>query len=559
MSKCCIWSLVLVLLINTSAAVAQTPQYGFRIHFADKDNTPYTIGNPAAFLTQRAIDRRTRLNIPVDQSDLPVTPAYVDTALALPGAKLHMISKWFNYMVLLLNDSSQILNLQGKPYISRIEYVAFYPTGVHKPAKTNIDPLTGTLPTAKVTGNAAYYGQAYNQTSTVNGDYLHDIGWKGEGKLIAVLDEGFESVDTGPAFDSMRANGRLVDQYNYSKASANVYVDGTHGTNSLSAIAGNMPGTYVGSAPDAMYALYITEIRGSEQVIEMDNIMAAAERADSIGADIITISLGYDQFNLPSPSYSLKYADIDGKSTIAAKAANTATSKGILFIASAGNEGGGSWNYILTPGDADSALTIGSVGLNKVPAGSSGYGPNAAGHIKPDVCMVGQPGYVMSGSNVPFAANGTSIATPQIAGWAACLMQASGTFTPFQIRDAIQKSANVYNNPGVQLGYGVPNFHYALQLLNIPESKGMPNADEWAKAGPVPFVNIINLKVYRELNGQLDVTITDISGKVVFAQQERVLKGTQTVQLDVHEIPSGVYFLKAIADEDEITIKVMKR
>lgn len=554
MCRCVVLCLVGLLIFSVDG-YAQ-PQHGFRISFTDKGGTTQSLSNPTGFLSQRAIDRRSKQNITIDSTDLPVSPAYMDSVLSLTGGKLHMTSKWFNYTVILLNDSSKILELQGKPFINDIKYIAYYASGLHKTSKTNTENTP--LITAKTTGSAAYYGDAYNQTSIVNGDYLHDKGWKGQGKLIAVLDEGFNDVNTAPAFDSMMNNGRLIDQYNYVDANNNVFVNSSHGTISLSLMAGNLPGTYVGTAPLADYALYNTEIRGSEQRIEMDNIVAAAERADSVGADIITISLGYNWFELPTKN-DLTYADIDGKSTIAAKAANMATTKGILFVASAGNEGGGSWNYILTPGDADSAITVGNVGLNKAPAGTSGYGPNSAGTIKPDVCLVGQPAIVMRSSTTPFPTSGTSVSTPQLAGWAACLMQASNTFTPYDIRTAIQKSAHMYTTPTAQLGYGIPNFHYALNLLNVEEPKKLPNNGDWLIVSPNPFTEQVSVSVYRERGTSLNIQLTDISGKVMYANQFQLSTGTQTIQINLPELSRGIYILKAIADDELVTQKLIKR
>lgn len=545
------------LLISSCLASAQE-QYGFRVSFTDKDATTHSLSNPSTYLSQRAIDRRKDLNIAIDSMDLPVLPGYIDSVLTLTGGKFHMTSKWLNYMVVLLGDSADILTLQNKPYIKNIEFIAYYPGGLHKPAReTETTETTGgyNLP-LKTTGTALYYGDAYNQTELVSGDYLHDIGWKGQGKLIAVLDEGFADVNTAPAFDSMYNSGRLVDQYNYADANTNVFSHGQHGTTSLSTMAGNLPGTYVGAAPLANYALYITEIQGSEQVLEMDNAMAASERADSIGADIITISLGYDYF---TPSYlALKYSDIDGKTTIAAQAANIATSKGILFVASAGNEGGGGWNYILTPGDADSAMTVGSVSLDKQPASSSGYGPNSAGHIKPNVCMLGQPASVMRNGPVPTFSGGTSWATPQLAGWAACLMQASGKFTPYEIRTAIQKSANMYNNPGVQLGYGVPNFQYALQLLNVQQLPKRPDETDWLTVGPNPFEHQLTLRMYRTRKGQAEIILTDVAGRVVFHTTEQTAPGVQKIDIAIPELSRGVYFLKATVGDDHVTKRIVR-
>lgn len=547
------------LLISAGVVTAQQ-QHGFRISFTDKGGTPHTFADPTTYLSQRAIDRRNKFNIAIDSTDLPVSPAYMDSVLTQTGGKFHMASKWFNYTILLLNDSSDILTLQGKPFIKSIEYIAFYPSGLHKPTKQtaptgNYSPYQ--LP-MKTTGTAAYYGHPYNQVELVNGDYLHDLGWKGQGKLIALLDEGFANVNSAPAFDSMISDGRLVDQYNYVDANTDVFSNGMHGTTSLSTIAGNLPGTYVGSAPLADFALYITEVRGTEQVLEMDNVTAASERADSAGADVITISLGYDRFNLPEPT-SLTYADIDGKTTIAARAANMATTKGILFVASAGNEGGGSWNYILTPGDADSAMTVGSVGLDRVPAPSSGFGPNSAGRIKPDVCMVGYPASVMRNGPNPDFSSGTSWATPQLTGYAACLMQTNKDFTPYEIRTAIQKSAHFYNNPGDQLGYGVPDFRYALQLLNINDLPRFPDADNWLSISPNPVQDRAIIRLYNEKSGNADITITDVSGRAVYHNSYATSTGVQTIDISLQQLSRGMYFLKANNGEQEKMVKVVKR
>lgn len=547
------------LLIFSTVSYGQA-QYGFRVRFANKEGTQHTIANPLTFLSQRALDRRAAQGIAVDSLDLPVSAAYMDTVLSLTGGKLHLTSRWFNYTVILLNDSSDILTLQGKPYISKIEYMAYYGGGLHKPGRST-EPTGGNEnPLKKTTGSAAYYGDAFQQTDLVRGDYLHDIGRKGQGKMIALLDEGYADVNTAPGFDSLFNSGRIVDMYNYANHNTNVFTNGQHGTASLSTIAGNLPGVYVGSAPYADIALYITEIQAGEQVIEMDNIVAASERADSAGADIITISLGYDRFTGPAP-FSLTYADIDGKTTIAAQAANMATSKGILFIASAGNEGGGSWNYILTPGDADSALTVGSVTSNKNPAANSGYGPNSAGHVKPDVCMQGQQAAIMRAGAVPVWSAGTSWATPQLAGWAACLMQSSDNkaLLPHQVRSAIQKSAHMYNTPGKQLGYGVPHFHYALELLNIKDLPQMPDAGNWVKVSPNPIERDVTIRIYLERNANLEWRLIDMNGKVTHSSSQQAIGGVQTITPDFSGLPSGVYFLSVNAGDKHAVTKVVKR
>jgi hypothetical protein len=552
MSRCVVL-LCVACIFFSHLSVAQ-PQYAFRVYFHDKKGSP-AITNPLVFLSQRALDRRTAQNIAVDSTDRPASPDYIDSVLTLTTGKFHLSSRWMNYMVVLLSDSSKILMLQSKNYIDSIKWVGYYTTALHKGSRaTNPKFSPETLGQAAKTTNA-WYGAAEPQTTMVNGDYLHDKGYKGKGKLIAVLDEGFSNIDVGTGFDSMRNNGRLLDRYNFVTASATLNTLSSHGTSCLSTMAGYKPNDYVGSAPEADYAVYCSEIIQPDQELEMDNMVAAAERADSLGADIISESLGYNEFFNPGGYHMLNYADIDGKTTIAAKAANMATSKGILFVASAGNEGGGSWNYILTPGDADSAITIGSVTPTKVIAGNSGYGPNSAGRIKPDVCMQGQSAIALNDGSNAGAAGGTSFATPQLAGWAACLWQAAGkSITPYQLRTAIIQSADLYLNPDNHYGYGIPDFKKAFDLLGI---KDTPKNPGWS-VSPNPFTNKVEVKIFLAQNDDVSIVMTDISGRIVFKNEQALSKGFRDFFLSMPNLMSGIYFLHIITADGRSVMKLVK-
>lgn len=550
------------LLLSSLAAVQAQPQHGFRITFSDKRGTK-DFSNPTDLLTQRALDRRTAQGIALDSTDLPVSPIYTDSVLKLTEGKMHLTSRWLNQCVILLNDSAKILTLQGQAFITNIEYIAYYTTPLHLriAADTNVKISKEAAGEAvkgkyKTTGTEAFYGMTWQQTKTVNGNYLHDRGYMGQGKLIAVCDEGFQFADTNPGFDSLRNSGRLVDRHNFNTASDNVYVQGGHGTASLSTMAGYIPGVYVGAAPLAQYALYNTEYPG-EQPIEMDNMVAAMERADSIGADIITVSLGYNVFEAPIP-FSLTYQQIDGHTTQAAKGANMATRKGILFVASAGNEGGNSqWPYILTPGDADSAITVGSVDPNQVPASNSGYGPNSSGRIKPDVCMVGQPVVILDIDETPRAASGTSFATPQLAGWAACLWQTVSTGTPDKLKNAIRKSASFYTNPtNRQLGYGVPDFGKAADYLDVKDTPKAPTNWAWIQSNPVGSEILLHLD--QTHTGNVAVRITDISGRTVYSEERKRLVGVHSIPFSAAGLSSGVYFFTIVSDGRQMTIKLVK-
>jgi serine protease AprX len=550
--------LMCVVVLFTCLQMTGQKQYAFRISFTDKNGAP-SLSNPLAFLSQRSLDRRTVQGIALDSTDRPVSPAYIDSILTNTTGKLHTVSRWLNQCTVLLTDSSKILTLAGKPFINDIRYIAVYANGLHK--MTGGGKFEKELEQqSKTTGTASYYGAfPYQQTALVNGDWLHDHGYKGEGMLIAVFDEGFSNLDTGPAFDSMNNGGRLVDKYNFVKANPVLEMTNAHGTACISTIASYFPGTYVGAAPLASYAVYCTEIGASEQELEMDNILAASERCDSLGVDIISVSLGYNEFNLPT-FHSLTYGDIDGKTTIAAKAANMATTKGMLFVASAGNEGGGPWNFILTPGDADSAITVGAAEPSKDIWANSGFGPNSSGRRKPDVCMAGAPAAITFNGSTVSQANATSYATPQLAGWAACLWQASGKkTTPYQLRDAIIRSADRYLSPDNHAGYGVPDFKIAFELLGIKDSPRIPTANNWVIVAPNPFKDDVDLNIYVDSDGEVNTRITDLSGRIVYSEAQQLSRGSQLWPLDLSHLQSGIYFLKVEAGEKQATVKLIKR
>ncbi len=543
---------------------ATASQYAFQITFTDKNNTPFSLTSPLAYLSPRSIARRTLQGISIDSTDLPVNAAYVDSVLTLTSGKLHETSRWLNMCMILLSDSSQILHLTGKSYISDIKLVGFYNPGLHRNAHTTGGGHYSTSAQRTTNADAAYYGSTWPQTQIVNGSYLHDNGFNGQGKLIAVLDAGFIGANTHPGFDSMWQNGRMVDTFDFAFDATNVFHQDDHGFEVLSTMAGDVPGTFVGSAPQAMYALYITEYDTipTDQPLELDNMICGAERADSIGADIITESLGYDLFDYPPGSGQNFATDLDGKTTVAAKGANMATKKGMLFVATAGNDGDGipGWGtHILTPGDADSALTIGSVDYTGTIASSSGYGPNAAGQVKPDVCGMGQNASIFAGSGYG-SASGTSLSTPEIAGWAACLWQAYPNATPYQVKQAIRKCASTYTTPGTQLGYGIPDFGCAQLALDIHDVRRPSSLSDWVTATPNPFGNELQLNVSPNADQYVDFTLLDMTGKIISSLNIYLYKGYNTsVDLSIPSLPNGIYILRAVSPTQQQVVKLEKR
>ncbi len=535
---------------------ATAQQYAYRVDFTDKNNTPYHLSNPLMFLSPRAIARRTTQGIVIDSADIPVNHNYLDSVINLTGGIIHESSRWLNLCVVLLSDSTLIHALDGKPFIKSSKLVGYYSSFLHhKPVRGTTSPKSASKTT---TSDDFYFGYAWGQTQIVNGFFLHDKGYDGSGKLIAVLDAGFTGTDTLPGFDSLWAAGRVLDTHNFKYNTSYVFAYDDHGTKALSTMAAYTPNLYVGSAPLASYVLYVTEDDNSEQPIELINMLCGTERADSVGADIVSSSLGYDTFDNPADNFTF-ISDFDGISTVAAQAANMATRKGMLFVTSAGNEGGGPWNRILTPGDADSALTIGSVeGLTGAVWPSSGVGPNAAGQIKPDVCGQGHVAAVYSPAGYT-SEDGTSFSTPQIAGWAACLWQANPMATPYQLRQAIIRCASSYSTPGPQIGYGIPNFHCAEQVLGIKTTPPPFTASNWIIASPNPFNGEITLSVYPDSDNNISFKLIDMTGKTFASNTAYFYKGyNSSVTLSVPGLPSGIYILKAVSPTQQKVIKLEK-
>ncbi len=544
--------LLFVLLLNSLEGFSE--QFAYRVNFRAR-TSDFTLADSASFLSARALARRANFSVVVDSSDLPLGRAFVDTVLARTNGKLHLVSKWFNFCVVLVSDSIAMHHLDGLSIVSSYSLVGHYDTYLHNnPQSVN----AGSFVAARTTAHTgAYFGQTWVQTLIVKGNYLTDLGLNGNGKLIAVLDGGFSGTNTHPCFDSLRNAGRIVDHYNFVLDSTFVYSYDIHGTSVLSTISANVPGAFVGTATGASIALYVSEDVNSEQPIELLNMVAAMERADSLGADVITSSLGYNTFDNSAFNFNFS-SDFDGATTIAAKGANKAWSKGIFFCASAGNEGGGPWNRILTPGDADSVMTIGSVDYAGHCPSTSGYGPNAAGQVKPDVCLLGEGAAVAWGTGY-FNSNGTSFSTPQAAGWVACLMQGNPTTRPSVIKNAIIRCASEYLTPGNQLGYGIPDFQCiadSLPTTHIVELSKTPFAIEL----PNPVSSTVNIVVDVSSAQFVDFRITDISGRLFTAFKSFVeAHSGSPILVDVSSFSKGIYLLHAIStDGHQEVIKVLK-
>ena len=332
-----------LLLIFFNPANAQLTRY--IVSLKNKAFNEYTLANPIAYLSQRAIDRRNRYNIAIDSLDLPVTGRYIDSIRNAGSVTIINTSKWLNQVAIKTSDAIALAKINAYPFVMSVTAIASFSTA-NEPTENDkffLENNTGKListgdnvPTSSL--NSIYnYGLSGPQVTIHNNHFLHNMGFSGQGMQLAMMDAGFFHYQTLPTFDSIRLNNQILGTWDFVANEASVNEDYYHGMQCLSTIAANMPGSFVGQAPKANFYLFRTEDVASEYPIEEQNWAAAAEYADSLGVDVTSTSLGYYSFDDASLNYT--YNDMDGNTTISAKAADIAAKKGMLCVVAAGNEG----------------------------------------------------------------------------------------------------------------------------------------------------------------------------------------------------------------------------
>ncbi|KAA0989447.1 S8 family peptidase [Dyadobacter aurulentus] len=554
MSKTLFISIFLFSFISNAAFTQSSPRY--LVLLKDKTGTPYSVEKPQDFLSERAIARRNRQNVPVTATDLPVNPAYI-TAIKQTGAAVIFSTRWFNG-VLIEASAAQLEAIKKLAFYKGIELnlpvanISSDSPGIQRVAKSQ--EKFGTTEDLN-------YGNMNAQLALMEVPELHKKGFQGENMLIAVMDNGFVNGNTLGFLDQLRTEKRIIDTYDFLNRETNVYNSGSHGINVLSTMAAYQPGTMIGAAFKASYALYHTENDFGESPYEEITWLLAAERADSIGADVVNTSLGYYSFDddFATDAYNYTYEDMNGKTTIISRAARFATRTGMLVVNSAGNEGNNAWRYITAPADVDSVLTVGATTYDRSYAALSSIGPNAAGQQKPDLAAVGFGTVVGSVSGSASSGNGTSFSSPLIAGLAAILWQAHPQLTAQQIIYVLKKSGHLANAPDNKLGFGVPSAVKAEQII----------ADEFSPLGteegiissiilaPNPVNTNVTLTIPPALIGRhASLNVFGVNGVSRYNKTERL---TESHTIFAGNLPAGLYLMSIQVDNQERTLKFIKK
>ncbi len=537
--------ITLLYYILSYGAIAQSVSYKYWIGFKDKACTQYSLSHPEAYLSQRAIDRRQHYNIPIDSLDLPVCKAYLDSIAHHFNIAIRNKSKWLNGCIVDVTDTSVIDSIQNISFVSEIKRIYYH---------LDTNSIGASIYKTSVKTD---YGYAYSQEAMLKVDFLHEQGYKGEGKIIAILDAGFKKVNEFSFFDSLRADNRIIATHDFVEGDTFVYERSSHGTGVLSVMGAIKYGEVVGTAPHASYILLISEDANAENIVEEYNWVCAAEFADSAGADLINSSLGYTTFDDSTQNHN--YNDLTGNKTPAAKGANIAFDKGMIVVVSAGNSGNKPWHYISTPGDATKALTVGAVDNYGEYAPFSSTGPTPDGRIKPDVVAQGYPAAACyDGDSVSFV-SGTSFSSPIMCGAVACLWQAFPDMDNATIVEAVKKSASQYFSPDSLLGYGIPDFEQAYNyLLELQELSGVQTKEKGVFIYPNPIKDKMNISFFVP-HSKTYLLFYGLTGNLVFALDLSSASHSKTVIInDLHLLPKGIYTVKIIADNKVFYDKVIK-
>jgi len=547
--------------ISTQCLAQIAPQKYF-IEFSDKSNSPYSVTRPGEFLTQRAIDRRSRQGITMTENDLPVNPSYITRLLHFNVTFLNA-SKWFNGVTIYCANQATLDSIQQLPFVNRIlksnnvNHITDYLSDnkfkseevLHE---VNIIHLHPSNPASSV-DPIFNYGPSFRQIHMLNGDSLHKLGYRGEGMVIAVLDAGFYHADVLNAFDSLRFNGQILGTKDFVKPGNNVYNEYEHGMEVFSCMGANLPGVIIGTAPKAKYWLLRSEDYYSENIIEEYNWVSAAEYADSVGADIINSSLGYTTFDDPAMDHTC--SDMNGFTAPATRGANFAYSKGMIVVNSAGNEGGSSWKCVSAPADGTGVLAIAAVDSNGIRASFSSTG-EATGRIKPNVAAMGQAVIVVSTIGSIMHSSGTSFSSPIMAGLTACLWQSAPLKPNGVIIRAIELSGNRVTHPDSLLGYGIPDFVKGLKDVGIYEKDKSGRIQIY----PNPFTDVVSIRFTLHTDQDLSAELLDQLGQVKSILPVLIGRAGEN-QFHFNQfsaLAAGCYFLRITGREIDENIMIVK-
>jgi subtilisin family serine protease len=345
-----------------------------------------------------------------------------------------------------------------------------------------------------------------------------DAGFTGKGVTTAVLDTG---IDAG--------HPDLADAVVESKdftGSPNGVKDGNgHGTHVASIITGSgsaVGGKYKGVAPDTR--LLVGKVMDDKGGGSESQIIVGMEWAAARGARVISMSLGG--------------RSTDGTDPMSQAVNSLTASSGALFVVAAGNSGAA--EDVSTPAVADAALAVGAVDADDQLANFSSRGPRIGDKaVKPEITAPGvgivaaraagtELGEVVDEHYVRL--NGTSMATPHVAGAAAILAQQHPDWTAAQLKAALTSTAKPTAGLGVfEQGTGRVDVAKAVQQKAYASPSAVSSYLKWPHTEPVTKTVTYHNDTSAELTLDLSVDVSSGSAKSGLVKPQ-----TSTVTVPAH-------------------------
>jgi serine protease AprX len=537
-----VWKFFALILVFIHYTVNGQDSFNYfcRVYFRDKGaNTPSDY-SASDLLSRKSIDRRENAGVTFpDYRDLPVFKEYIDHVKQL-GFNFHCTSKWLNTALFKTKSVPDTALLKTLPFVADVKIVK-KPVGKSSySSKLDFISDAEDLP-------------AYNRPLTMlNGDIIHSSGYDGKGVIIAILDAGFRNGDYISSLASLRDRKGIKCTRDFVNNENYVYDYHSHGTAILSVLAGQSDGNIEGTAPGADFILLRTEDGSSEFSVEEDFWAAAAEFADSAGADIISSSLGYYNFDEPSLNYT--YSDLDGNTAFITRAADIAASKGMLVVSSAGNERNKTWRHIIAPSDGDSVIAVGAVDASNYISLFSSAGPSSDGRVKPDNTAMGVSVAAQTELFSFTRLNGTSLSCPVLSGMAATLKQAVPDATNIEIINALHLAGDRFSVPDTLYGYGTPDMIKALDYLQKLHLK-LPEKGVLLWPNPTTGEFEINFSYLPE---SMIIEIFTSSGNLIYRKEYSEYAGHNIAIKALYGKPQGIYLVKLKTGKSTFVNKIIK-
>jgi serine protease AprX len=474
----------------------------------------------------------------VSYHDLSVNPEYIQSVLTT-GAKRRTVSRYIN-AISVDATSEQIHAIANLPFVRAIDPVA---KGRRNEPESNLNAPVNRHPLPPGTDQLDY-GPSRDQLAQINVIHVHEAGYTGAKVLLCLLDTGymlsheaFDSLQIVATWDFINNDSIVTNQPGDPEEQDN------HGTFTLSTAAGLSPGQLYGPAYHALILAGKTEIVDQEIPVEEDYYVAGLEWADSLGAEVVSTSLGYIDW--------YTWEDMNGNTAVTTIGVDIAVANGIVCVTANGNERQSEWGHLIAPADADSVIACGAVDIYGTLAGFSSPGPTYDGRTKPEVCACGLDTYCAT----PWQPNGygyisgTSLSTPLVGGSAALILEAHPDWTPMMVREALMMTADNAQSPNNDYGWGIINVEAAInyQFESVPE-RGInriptPSALRIIGSYPNPFNSEVTLEYEIITPGNVTLEVYDLLGQTV---EKRILgyqsEGIHNLQWNNVSSSSGLYF-----------------